>query len=149
MTGPPAGGGQMDGTALIVVAAAIFLWGAVSARLERADLTAPIVFTMVGAALAGLGLVSGGSAPDHLKPLVETTLVWVLFSDAARVRVHDLRGDLGRVLRLLGLGLPLSVLAGWGLAVGLFPALGLWLALLVGAALAPTDAPLGLPVVTN
>ena len=61
----------MEGTALIVVAAAIFLWGAVSARLERADLTAPIVFTLVGAALAGLGLVSAGSAPEHLKPLVE------------------------------------------------------------------------------
>jgi NhaP-type Na+/H+ or K+/H+ antiporter len=111
----------MNGTALVVVAAAIFLWGAVSARLERADLTAPIVFTGVGAALAGLGLVSSGSAPEHLKPLVEITLVWVLFSDAARVRVHDLRRDLGAVLRLLGLGLPLTVLAGWGLALWLFP----------------------------
>jgi NhaP-type Na+/H+ or K+/H+ antiporter len=139
----------MDGTALVVVAAAIFLWGAVSARLERADLTAPIVFTGVGAALAGLGLVSSGSAPEHLKPLVEITLVWVLFSDAARVRVHDLRRDLGAVLRLLGLGLPLTVLAGWGLALWLFPVLGVWLALLVGAALAPTDAALGVPVVTN
>ena len=139
----------MDGTALTVVAAAIFLWGAVSARLERADLTAPIVFTLVGAALGGLGLVSAGSAPEHLKPLVEITLVWVLFSDAARVRVHDLRRDLGAVLRLLGLGLPLTVLAGWGLALWLFPVLGVWLALLVGAALAPTDAALGVPVVTN
>jgi NhaP-type Na+/H+ or K+/H+ antiporter len=80
---------------------------------------------------------------------VEITLVWVLFSDAARVRVHDLRGDLGRVLRLLAVGLPLTVLAGWGLAAWLFPALGVWLALLVGAALAPTDAALGVPVVTN
>jgi NhaP-type Na+/H+ or K+/H+ antiporter len=133
----------------VAVVAAVFLWGSVSARLEHADLTGPIVFTCVGVALAGLGLVQGSAAPEQLRPLVEVTLVWVLFSDAARVRVHDLRGDLGRVLRLLGLGLPLSVLAGWGLAVGLFPALGLWLALLVGAALAPTDAALGLPVVTN
>jgi NhaP-type Na+/H+ or K+/H+ antiporter len=65
------------------------------------------------------------------------------------VRVHDLRNDLGRVLRLLGIGLPLTVLAGWGLAGWLFPALGLLPALLVGAALAPTDAALGVPVVTN
>jgi NhaP-type Na+/H+ or K+/H+ antiporter len=41
------------------------------------------------------------------------------------------------------------VLAGWGLAGWLFPTLGLWAALLVGAALAPTDAALGVPVVTN
>jgi NhaP-type Na+/H+ or K+/H+ antiporter len=139
----------VEETALLVVVAAIFVWGAVSARLERADLTAPIVFAAVGAALAGLGLVHAPSAPETLKPLVEITLVWVLFSDAARVRVHDLRGDLGRVLRLLALGLPLTVLAGWGLAAWLFPALGVWVALLVGAALAPTDAALGVPVVTK
>jgi sodium/hydrogen antiporter len=139
----------VEETALLVVVAAIFIWGAVSARLERADLSAPIVFTAIGAALAGLGLVNPHAAPELLKPLVEVTLVWVLFSDAARVRVHDLRRDVGGVLRLLAVGLPLTVLAGWGLAFWLFPALGVWLALLVGAALAPTDAALGVPVVTN
>jgi NhaP-type Na+/H+ or K+/H+ antiporter len=139
----------VDESALIVVAAAIFVWGVVSARLERSDLTAPIVFTAIGAALAGLDLVHASSAPEALKPLIEVTLVWVLFSDAARVRVHDLRRDLGGVLRLLAVGLPLTVLAGWGLAMWLLPGLGVWLALLVGAALAPTDAALGVPVVTN
>lgn len=140
---------MVEGSTFVVVAAAIFLWGAVSGRLERADLTAPIVFTAIGAALAGSGLVHPSAAPETLKPLVEVTLVWVLFNDAARVRVHDLRADLGLVLRLLAVGLPLTVLAGWGLAAWLFPALGVWLALLVGAALAPTDAALGVPVVTN
>jgi NhaP-type Na+/H+ or K+/H+ antiporter len=53
------------------------------------------------------------------------------------------------VLRLLGVGLPLTVLAGWGLAGWLFPGLGPWAALLIGAALASTDAALGVPVVTN
>jgi NhaP-type Na+/H+ or K+/H+ antiporter len=139
----------VESTAFLVVAAVIFLWGAVSARLERADLTAPIVFTAVGAALAGSGLVHASSAPETLKPLLEITLVWVLFGDAARVRVHDLRGDLGVVLRLLAVGLPITVLAGWGLAAALVPGLAVWTALLVGAALAPTDAALGVPVVTN
>src|SRR4051795_10782506 len=142
-------GTAVEGTALVVAAAAVFVWGAVSARLERADLTAPIVFTVVGAALAGLDLVHQAEAPDALQPLVEVTLVWVLFADAARVRVHDLRVDVGRILRLLGLGLPLTVLAGWGLAAWVFPGIGAWLALLIGAALAPTDAALGVPVVTN
>ena len=103
----------MDGKAVVLIAAAIFLWGAVSARLERADLTAPIVFTVLGALLAGLHFVDAPKAPLTLKPLVELTLVWVLFSDAARVRVQDIREDLGRCLRLLGIGLPLAVLAGW------------------------------------
>ena len=87
----------METTAIASVMVTIFLWGVVSARLERADLTAPIVFTAVGALLARLGLVHGSVAPEALRPLVEVTLVWVLFSDAARVRVHDLRDDLGRV----------------------------------------------------
>jgi sodium/hydrogen antiporter len=139
----------VDESALIVVAAAIFLWGAASARLERADLTAPIVFTAMGAALVALDLVHPSSAPETLKPLIEITLVWVLFSDAARVRVHDLRRDLGGILRLLAIGLPLTVLAGWGLVMWLLPARGVLLALLVGAALAPTDAALGVPVVTK
>lgn len=139
----------MEEGAIPLVAAAIFGWGLISARLERADLTAPIVFTFFGAVLAGVGLVDFQRAPETLKPLVEVTLVWVLFSDAARVSVADLRRDASRVLRLLAIGLPLSVLAGWGLATWLFSGMGLWLALLVGAALAPTDAALGVPVVTN
>ena len=139
----------MDLTAVLVITAAIFVWGVVSARLERADLTAPIVFVAVGGLLAWLGLVDRPSAPETLKPVVEVTLVWVLFSDAARVSVRELRPDLGQCLRLLGVGLPLTVLAGWGLAAWLFPGLGVGLALLVGAALAPTDAALGVPVVTN
>lgn len=139
----------MEGTEILLVTGAIFVWGLISARLEHADLTAPVVFTVVGAVLAATGLVDTQQAPETLKPLVEVTLVWVLFSDAARVRVQDLRQDTGRVVRLLAIGLPLSVLAGWGLATWLFPGMGLWLALLVGAALAPTDAALGVPVVTN
>ena len=139
----------MDVSAVTVIAAAVFVWGIVSARLERADLTAPIVFVAVGVALAALGTIDTPSAPESLKPLVEVTLVWVLFSDAARIRVADLRHDLGRCVRLLGFGLPLTILLGWALAVWLLPGLDLWLALLVAAALAPTDAALGVPVVTN
>lgn len=139
----------MDAAAVLVVLAAIFLWGAVAARLERADLAAPIVFTLLGAGLVAVDLVDAAAAPETLKPLAEVALVWVLFSDAARVRVQDLRADLGRYSRLLGIGLPLTILAGWGLAKWLFPELDGWLALLVAAALAPTDAALGVPVVTN
>ena len=139
----------MSVTAVVVVAATIFAWGLISARLERADLTAPIVFVAVGAILAALGLIDISAAPENFKPLVEVTLVWVLFSDAARVRVPDIRNDLGCYVRLLGVGLPLTVAFGWVLAFWLVPGLDMWLALLVGAALAPTDAALGVPVVTN
>ena len=108
-----------------------------------------MVFTAVGAALAWSGLVDGSSPPEAVTPIVEVTLVWVLFSDAARLPLQQLRRDVGRYVRLLGIGLPLTIVFGWALALWFFPHFGLWLALLVGAALAPTDAALGIPVVTN
>ena len=139
----------MDVTVIAVSTAALFAWALVSNRLERADVTAPIAFIAVGVALAGLDLVHGPSAPETVTPLVELTLVWVLFSDAARLPVQELRHDIGGYLRLLAIGLPLTILFGWWLAGWMFPGLGMWLALFVGAALAPTDAALGVPVVTN
>ena len=139
----------MDVTVVVVATAALFAWGLLSNRLERADLTAPIVFTAVGATVAAFDLVQGPSGPEALTPLVEVTLVWVLFSDAARLPFTELRRDWGRYLRLLGVGLPLTILLGWLTAAWLFPGLGVWLALFVGAALAPTDAALGVPVVSN
>ncbi|SEO55451.1 cation:proton antiporter [Trujillonella endophytica] len=140
---------MVESAALTTVAAAIFLWGVGSARLERADVTGPIVFVLVGSLMAGTGMAGGTVEPETVRPLVEIALVWVLFSDAARVRLHDLREEAGRCARLLGLGLPLTVLFGWALAAWLFPDMGGWLALLVGAALAPTDAALGVSVVTD
>ena len=139
----------MDVSAVLLVAAVIFAWGLVSAGVERRDLTAPIVFVALGGVLVVLGIADNPRGPEEIRTLAEVTLVWVLFSDAAKVRLRDLGPDTRRYLRLLGVGLPLSVLAGWALAHWLFPGLGVWLALLVGAALAPTDAALGLPVVTS
>jgi len=139
----------MDVKALVVVSAVLFGWGLLSARARRAGLTPPIVFVGVGGLLAWSGLVNGVEAVEELTPLVEVTLVWVLFSDAARLSLAQVRRDLGAYGRLLGIGLPLTILLGWGLAAWLFPDIGIWLALFIGAALAPTDAALGLPVVTN
>jgi NhaP-type Na+/H+ or K+/H+ antiporter len=141
----------MSASDLAIVAALVFAWGTLSARLERFDVTAPIVFVV-----AGLGLTHGPLAPlgfapspELVKALAEITLVLVLFSDASRVGLRDLRTDLGLCLRLLGIGLPLTIGLGTLLALGLFNGMSIWLALLVGAALAPTDAALGAGVMVN
>ena len=59
------------------------------------------------------------------------------------------RRDLSVTARLLGIGLPLSIVAGTALAVLLFPSLPLALAGLIAAALAPTDAALSAAVITD
>jgi NhaP-type Na+/H+ or K+/H+ antiporter len=132
-----------------VLAATVLAWGALSARLQKADLTAPIVFVAVGVLLANVASLDGPVETETVKLLSEITLVWVLFSDASQVQVKELRADAGVFVRLLAVALPLTVVLGWLLAWGVFDGFDLWLGLLVGAALAPTDAALGAAVITN
>jgi NhaP-type Na+/H+ or K+/H+ antiporter len=134
---------------VLLLAAALFCWGALSARLERADLTAPIVFVAVGLGLSQWAPLETPLEAEALKILTEVTLVWVLFSDAAQVGLGELRADAGVYGRLLGVALPVTVVLGWALAAWLIGGLGIWLALFVGAALAPTDAALGAAVMRN
>ena len=84
-----------------------------------------------------------------IRQLAELTLALVLFTDASTVDLDGLRRDAGIVGRLLGIGLLLTIAAGGLVAWLVFPELPLATALLIGAILAPTDAALGLPVVTN
>jgi sodium/hydrogen antiporter len=136
---------------LAIVAALVFGWGTLSARLERFDVTAPIIFVAAGLLLTHGPLTVIGIKPSHelIKQLTEFTLALVLFSDASRVGLHELRADSGLYLRLLGVGLPLTIGLGTLLALALDGNSSIWLALLVGAALAPTDAALGAGMMTN
>jgi sodium/hydrogen antiporter len=137
----------MDIAALSLILAAIFAWGVISAR--AAVISTPIFFVAMGLILAeGLRLVELAPDPHSTKVIAEVTLVWVLFADASRVRFSDLREDFGHCVRLLAIGLPLTTALGTAAAVtvlGLSP----WYALLVGAALAPTDAALGSAVMSD
>ncbi len=140
----------MSVAAVALVALVVFLWSLFSARIARADLSAPIVFVAVGLLLSdGLHLIEAESTREIIKVLAEVTLVWVLFADASRVGLRELRADGGLYTRLLAVGLPLTIIAGSLLAMWFFGELGFWLALLVGAALAPTDAALGAAVMTD
>ena len=96
----------MSASDLAIVTALIFAWGALSARLERFDVTAPITFVLAGVVLTHGPLAPLGFAPSHetVKGLAEFTLVLVLFSDASRVDLRDLRSDMGLCVRLLGIG---------------------------------------------
>jgi sodium/hydrogen antiporter len=136
---------------LAIVAALVFGWGTLSARLERFDVTAPITFVVAGLLLTHGPLAFLAVAPSNelIKELAEFTLVLILFSDASRVGLHELRADAGLYLRLLGAALPVTIGLGTLLALALLGGGNIWLALLVGAALAPTDAALGAGMMAN
>lgn len=140
----------MGPAAVALIAVLVFAWGLLSSRLARADLSAPMVFVAAGLLLSeGIDVIEPESSHEIIKVLAEVTLVWVLFADAARVAVPEIRADAGLYARLLAVGLPLTIAAGTLLALLVLDGVGFWLALLIGAALAPTDAALGAAVMTD
>ncbi|CAN7374405.1 cation:proton antiporter [Terrabacter sp. LjRoot27] len=118
-----------------------------SARVGRAHLTGPIVFVASG---IGVGLVlTGGADAETSRTIAEVTLALTLFHDAAQLQPREVRGDSVFTGRLLLVGLPLTIGAGYLLARWIFPGSSVWLALLLAATLAPTDAGLGAATVLN
>jgi NhaP-type Na+/H+ or K+/H+ antiporter len=73
----------------------------------------------------------------------------VLFADAANADLGMVRRSATIPARLLLIGLPLTIVLGLALAAPFFPGVGLAELALLAAILAPTDAALGKPVVTN
>lgn len=138
-------------SSLIIVAVGILGFGLVSRRLEVTVLTPPLLFTAFGFALSdsGFGVMHGPMDSGVLFLLAEITLVLVLFGDAARIDLRALRKELGLPVRLLAIGLPLTIALGGLCAFVLFGELALWEAMLIGVILSPTDAALGQAVVSS
>ncbi len=135
---------------MILVAAfvlLVFLYSLVSKRLEHTIITAPVVFTISGALVVlTLPVMHVDRKPFLL--LAEVALVLILFSEATRINLHVLRRN-PLPVRLLGIGMPLTILLG---AIGgtlIFPDLSVCEVGILAAILAPTDAGLGEIVVSS
>ncbi len=136
---------ELNIAALAVISACVLMWGLVSARLERWEVSAPMAFVLLGLAVTHgpTTLIHVSLHSSTIRSLAEVTLALVLFADASRVNVRALRADAALPARLLGIGLPLTIGAGAGAAALLFGGSGLWVAAAIGAIVAPTDAALG------
>ena len=133
-----------------IVAVTLLGFAAISGRITGTSITAAMIFTAVGLLVGSeaLGLVETPPAGEAVKLLAEATLALVLFADASRIDVRVLRQELSIPLRLLGIGLPLTLVAGFVMALVVLPDLSWPEALLLAVILAPTDAALGQAVVT-
>ena len=136
---------------LAVLAVILLGFAAVSARVDGTRITAPMVFTAAGLVVGveAFDLVDPSATGAEVKTLAEATLTVVLFSDASRIDLNALRRTVGIPVRLLGIGLPLTLVAGFVVAIALLGDLAWPEALLVAIILAPTDAALGQTVVTS
>jgi NhaP-type Na+/H+ or K+/H+ antiporter len=133
-----------------VLAVVFVAYALMAARLDRWRITAPMVFVAGGLILGPHAL---GILPFSLSSttvlIIELTLALLLFSDGSTVRLRDVEGDSELPDRLLFIGLPLTVATGTLIASFLLPGAAWALAALIATILAPTDAALGLAVVTN
>ena len=90
-----------------------------------------------------LGLLDLSVGSEETKLIAEVTLTLVLFADASRISVRALRREYAVPLRLLGLGLPLTIAAGAAVGIAVLPGVSPIEALVLAVMLACTDAALG------
>ncbi|UCF27984.1 MAG: cation:proton antiporter [Chloroflexota bacterium] len=129
----------------------IFFFTLISKRIEKTILTAPIIFTLAGMFVY---LISPRLAELELHNhtillIAELTLALLLFTDATRIDFRKLLKETILPGRLLGIGMPLTILAGTIAAMLVFHDFPIWEAALLAVILAPTDASLGQVVVKS
>jgi NhaP-type Na+/H+ or K+/H+ antiporter len=139
----------MEGTVVLLV---IFAGYALVARgLDRIWISGPMVFVASGLALGpeGAGLLELSLDSEVVLTFTEITLAALLFADATSVPLRAIEADAGVPGRLLSVGLLLTIAAGTVLGLAIVPDLGWAGAALIASVLAPTDAALGMAVVTD
>ncbi len=141
----------MSEAAFAVLALLVLAWAVVSHLLARVNLTGALIFLIAGYTLGNptWGLLTIDVTTPAMHVLAELTLALLLFADAARVDVSQLRRDVYFPTRLLAIGLPLSIVLGSLAAAWMFDDFSWALAGFVGATLAPTDAALSAQVIND
>jgi NhaP-type Na+/H+ or K+/H+ antiporter len=136
---------------IATIAAFILGFGLISQRIQTTVITPPMVFVVFGMLVSPqlLGLVGLHVGHDFIDILAEFTLVLVLFTDASRIDLKLLRKRHDIPLRLLAIGLPLTMVAGTLVGALLFDFVTIWEAAVLAVILAPTDAALGQAVVSS
>lgn len=141
----------MDSIGLLAIVICILLAASISRRVQNTIITLPMLYTFFGILLGGLVLDIIPLTPESnlVEVIAELTLVIVLATDASRIDLRGLFRDHNLPTRLLGIGLPLTMIFGTIAAVLIFTDLSFWEAAILGVILSPTDASLGQSVVSN
>lgn len=136
---------------LAILAVFAFIYSAIANRLEKTPLSGAIIFVAFGLVCGptGLGVLDLSIDAEGIRLLAEFTLSLVLFTDAANADLRVLRSSFRIPERLLLIGLPLTILLGFGVGFVMFDQISLLEVALLATMLAPTDAALGKAVVTN
>ena len=140
----------MNLLSIVIIASGLLAFASISGRLGTTPITPPILFIVFGYLIGegGIGVAHIDAGHGAIHFVAEATLILVLFSDAARIDLDRVRRDHDLPVRMLVLGLPLTMLTGLFIAYLVFPQFSIFEAALLAALLAPTDAALGQAVVS-
>lgn len=141
----------MDEIDILAIGITLLVFACVSDVARAGRFTAPMMFAGMGLLLGPLllDLVQLDVGSGAVQKISEMTLVTALFTDAVRIDAKHVLKFHSMPMRLLGIGLPLTMVAGTLVAWWLFPAFGFWEAAVLAVILTPTDAALGEPVMTS
>lgn len=136
---------------LTVLAAFAFAYSLIASRLEKTPFNGALVYVATGMLFGPhlLGLIDLSVNGETISQLAEIALAICLFTDSSNANLSVLRRVEGIPIRLLLIGLPLTIALGFGLAWLIFGELEIFEIALIATMLAPTDAALGKAVVTN
>lgn len=136
---------------LAVIAVFAFLYSVVAGRLEKTFISGPVVYMGFGLIFGplGLGILDIDVSATDLRVIVDLTLALILFLDASNANLGVLKRNVTIPGRLLGIGLPLTILMGFGVGLLIFDQLTVFELAILATMLAATDAALGKAVVTN
>ncbi|MEM8766143.1 MAG: sodium:proton antiporter [Pseudomonadota bacterium] len=136
---------------ILFLAILTLAYGLISRVSERMPITAPMIFVTVGIAVGPLGLGWFDSTLEDsvIRLVAEITLVSILFVEASTIDLKALLRERDLSIRLLCIGLPLTMILSTFAAAALFPEMSWWLLALMAFMLSPTDAALGQAVVTS
>jgi len=142
---------MLDHPIFLLSLGVILIFGLGSRLAERSIITAPMVFVTVGiiASFFITEEVRSNVQTPWVKVVAELTLIIVLFIDSSTIDIRHLMKDRQLPIRLLFIGLPVTMVAGILLAIPIFPDMNIWVLALMALILSPTDAALGMAVVTS
>ncbi|MGI9164131.1 MAG: cation:proton antiporter [Mycobacterium sp.] len=128
----------------LVLTLLVLTYAVVSEQVNRRFIAPALIFMLAGMALGpfGFDLLEAGPATEGYTVLAQLALTVILFNQAAKLRLNRIRERSPVSLRLLVIGIPLTVLLSALTAAVVLPVLPWWEAVALAAIVAPTEVAL-------
>lgn len=134
----------MHQTTPLVLAVLVVGYALFSEKVNRSFIAPALIFLLLGMGLGpfGLHLLDAGPGTEGYTNLAQLALTVILFNQAANLNFDRIRLHGAVTLRLLVVGIPLTILLGALTAAVLLPVLPWWEAVCLAAVVAPTEVAL-------